>query len=93
MCTLNRCMAMGHLQVAFIEARLGDLPKDNAVAVQRVQYDTRTVVKLGASAAPNTEEARPLFMAWEELGPLLAYAPECGEWQAVVAMRHLPENL
>ena len=33
---LHCCMAMGRLQAAFIEARLGDLPKDNAVAVQRV---------------------------------------------------------
>ena len=23
-----------------------------------------------------------MFLAWEELGPLLAYAPEGGEWQA-----------
>ena len=33
LCILHCCMAMGRLQVAFNEARLGDLPKDNAVAV------------------------------------------------------------
>ena len=82
-------MAMGRLQVAFIEARLGDLPKDNATAVQRVLYRACTGVKLGSSAAPDGEEARALFLAWEEIGPLLAYAPEDGEWQAVVAMRDL----
>ena len=32
LCILHCCMAMGRLQVAFIEARLGDLPKDNATA-------------------------------------------------------------
>ena len=41
---------LGRLQVAFIEACLGDLPKDNAVAVQRVLYRARTGVKLGDSA-------------------------------------------
>ena len=38
LCMLHCCMAMGRLQVAFIEALLGDLPKDNAAAVQRVLY-------------------------------------------------------
>ena len=86
LCILHCCMAMGRLQVAFIEARLGDLPKDNAMAVQRVLYRARTSVGLGASASPDGEEARALFLTWEELGPLLAYAPEDDEWQAVVAM-------
>ena len=36
LCILHCCVAMGRLQVAFIEARLGDLPMENAVAVQRV---------------------------------------------------------
>ena len=53
LCILHCCMAMGRLQVAFIEARLGDLPKDNAVAVQRVLYPARTGVRLGASASPD----------------------------------------
>ena len=75
--------------MAFIEARLRDLPKDNAVAVQRVLYRARTGVKLGAPDSPDGEEARALFVAWEELGPLLAYAPEDGEWQPVVAMLDL----
>ena len=86
---IHCCMAMGHLQVAFIEARPRDLPKDNTTAMQRVLYQARTGVRPGASAAPDGEEARVLFLAWEELGPLLAYAPEDAEWQAVGAMRDL----
>ena len=39
---LHCCMAIAHLQLAFIQARLGDLPKGNAVAVQRVLYRART---------------------------------------------------
>ena len=87
------CMAIGRLQVAFIGARLGDLPKDNAVAVQRVLYRARTGVRLGASASPEGEEARAFFVTWEELGPLLAYALEDDEWQAVLAMRDLLRDL
>ena len=34
-----------------------------------------------------------LFLTSEELGPLLAYAPEDDEWQAVVAMRDLLREL
>ena len=34
-----------------------------------------------------------MFLAWEELGPLLAYGPEIGEWQAVVAVRDLLREL
>ena len=93
LCVLHCCMAMGRLQVAFIQARLGDLPKDKAVAVQRVLYRARTGVRLGASASPDREETQALFRAWEELWPLLAYAPEDGEWQAVVAMRNLLRDL
>ena len=33
LCILHCCMAMGRLQVAFIEARLEDLPKENTEAV------------------------------------------------------------
>ena len=54
---------------------------------QRLLYWAHMGVKLGATAAPDGEEARALFLAWEEMGPLLAYAPEDPEWQAVVAMR------
>ena len=93
LCILHCCMAMGRLQVAFIDARLADLRKDNTVAVQRVLYRARTGVRLGASASPDGEEARVLVLAWEDLGLLLAYAPEDGEWQAVVAMRDLLRNL
>ena len=93
LCILHCCMAIGRLQVAFIETRLVDLPKENAGAVQRVLYRARTGVKLGASAAPDGEEARALFLAWEELGPLLDYVPEDGEWQAVVATRDLLQEL
>ena len=46
-CILHCCMAMGRLQVAFIEARLGDLPKGNTVAVRRVLYRARTGVRWG----------------------------------------------
>ena len=79
--------------MAFFETRLVDLPKENADAVQRVLYRARTGVKLGACAAPDGEEARALFLAWEELGLLLDYVPEDGEWQAVVAMRDLLREL
>ena len=48
---------------------------------------------LGATGAPDGEEARALFLAWEELGPLLDYVLEDGEWQAVVAMRDLLREL
>ena len=93
LCILHCCMAMGCLQVAFIEARLGDLAKDNAVAVQGVLYRAHTGVRLGASALPDGEEARVMFLTLEELRPLLAYAPEYDEWQAVVAMRDLLPDL
>ena len=89
LCILHCCMAIGRLQVVFIEIRLVDLPKENADTVQRVLYRARTGVKLGATGAPDGYEARALFLAWEELGPLLDYVPEDGEWQAVVAMRDL----
>ena len=93
LCILHGCMAIGRLQVAFIETRLVDLPKENTDNVQRVLYRARTGVKLGATGAPDGEEARALFLAWEELGPLLDYVPEDGEWQAVVAMRDLLREL
>ena len=37
-CILHCCTAIGRLQVAFIETRLVDLPKENTDAVQRVLY-------------------------------------------------------
>ena len=89
LCILHCCMDIGRLQVALIQTRLVDLPEEKVNAVQRVLYRARTGVKLGVWAAPNGEEARALFLAWEELGPLLDYIPEDGEWQAVVAMRDL----
>ena len=93
LCILNCCMAMGHLQVAFIDPRLEALPKDTTEAVQWILYRARTGVKLGSAATPNGEQSRALFLAWEELGPLLAYALEDGEWQAVVAMQDLLREL
>ena len=93
LCILHCCMAIGRLQVASIETRLVDLPKENTDAVQRVLYRARTGVKLGATGAPDGEEARALFLAWEESGPLLDYVPEDGDWQAVVAMRDLLREL
>ena len=71
LCILHCRMAMGCLQVAFIEARPEALPKDTTEAVQWILYRTRTGVKLGSAAAPDGEESRVLFLAWEELGPLL----------------------
>ena len=79
-------MAIGWLQVAFIEACFVDLLKETADAVQRVLYQTRTGVKLSASATPDLEEARALFLVRKKIGPILHYVPEDGEWQAVVAM-------
>ena len=93
LCILHCCMAIGRLQVAFIETRLVDLLKANADAVQRVLCQTRKGVKLGATRAPDGEEARALFLAWEELGPLLDYVPQDGEGQAVLAMRDLLREL
>ena len=89
LCILHCCMAIGRLQVAFIETRLVDLPKENVNAVQRVLYRARTGVKLGATGAADGEEAGALLLAWEELGPLSDFVPGDGEWQAVVAMRDL----
>ena len=55
LCILHCCMAIGRLQVAFIQTRLVDVPKENTDAVQRVLYRARTGVKLGALVAPNGE--------------------------------------
>ena len=44
--------------------------------MQRLLYRARKGVKLGATAAPDGEDGRALFLAWEEMGPLLGYAPE-----------------
>ena len=52
LCILPCSMAIGLLQVAFMEARVVDLPKENAEAVQWVLYRARTGVKLGASVTP-----------------------------------------
>ena len=53
LCILHCCMAIGRLQVAFIEARIVDPPKKNAEAVQPVLYRACTGVKFGASATPD----------------------------------------
>ena len=82
-------MAIGRLQVAFVEPCLESLPIENAEAVQRLLYRERTGVKSGATAAPDGEETRALFLAWEGMGPLLAYTPEDPKWQGVVAMKVL----
>ena len=90
---LYGCMAIGRLQVAFVEARPESLSKENAEALQRLLSRTCTGVKLGATAAPDGQEARALFLACEEMGPLLAYAPEDPKWQAVGAMTDLLRDL
>ena len=86
-------MAIGRLRFAFVEARLESLPKENAEAVQWLLYRARTGVNVGATATPDGEEARAVFLPWDEVGPLLAYTPEDPEWQAVVAMRNLRWDL
>ena len=80
LCILHCCMAIGRLQVDFIEARVEELRKDTATAVQRQLYQARTGVKLGATASPDGEESRALFLAREEWGPMLAYAPKDPKW-------------
>ena len=60
---------------------------------QHVLYRACTGVNLGASASLDGEEAGELFLAWEELGPLLTCAHEDGEWQALAAMRDLARDL
>ena len=50
-------------------------------------------MKLGATAAPDGEEARALFLAWERTDPLLPYTLEAPEWHAVVAIRDLLQDL
>ena len=87
LCILHSRIAVGVLQMAFIEAPLVDLQKENAEAVQRGLYRARTGSKLGASATPQGEEACTLFLLLEEIEPMLDYVPDDGEWQAVVAMR------
>ena len=57
LCILHYYMAFDHMQVAFIEARLSDLPKENTPALQHVLYGARTGVKLGAVAPPHGREA------------------------------------
>ena len=69
LCILHCCMAIGRLQVAFMETCLVDLPKENANAVQRVLYRARPGVALHAPAAPDGEEVRALFLTSGELGP------------------------
>ena len=102
LCIFHGCMAMGRLQVAFIQVRLGDKwPSLRCASATfpsttprpRVQYRARTGVRLGSSATPDGEEARALFLTWKEIRPLLAYAPEDGEWQDVVAMQNLLREL
>ena len=38
LCILHCCMAIGRLQVAFVEARMESLPKENAQTVQRLLF-------------------------------------------------------
>ena len=47
----------------------------------------------GPRLRPTEKGARALFLTLEELEPLLAYAPEDDEWQAVVAMHDLLRDL
>ena len=79
--------------MAFIEPRLGHLPKDNAVAVQCVLYGACAGVPLGALASPYGEEAPVLYLTWKEVRPLLAYPSMDEEWQSLIAMRVLLREL
>ena len=71
-------------------------PKKNAKAMQPLLQWARSGVRAGGSAAPDGVEVRARFLAWTEMGSLLAYAPEDPKEQAVVAMhnvlRHLYNN-
>ena len=78
LCILHCCMAMGRLQVALIEGRVGHLPKDNATTVQHVVYRARTGARLASSAAPDGEETQVLLLTWEEIMPLCM--PRRMEW-------------
>ena len=68
LCSLHCCMAIGPLQVAFIEARLEALPKNTTEAMQRILYRAGTGVKLGSAASPDGEESRALLVAWAPIG-------------------------
>ena len=71
LCILHCCMAIGRLQVGFIETCLVDLPKENINAMQRVLSRARTGVKSGALAAPDGEEARAFLRVggtWSVVG-------------------------
>ena len=65
LCILHCCMAMGCHQVTFIVAHLEALLKDTTEAVLWTLYRARTGVKLGSAAAPDSQESRALFLAWE----------------------------
>ena len=82
-CILHCCMAIGRLQVAFIEARVEQLPKDTTAALRRQMHLPHTGAKLGATVSPNGAESQVLFLAWEELGPVLAYSPKDPQWQTL----------
>ena len=91
LCILHCCMAVGRLQVAFVEARLVSLPKENAEAMQRLLYRARTGVKLGATAAADGEEATALFLACAG-GPRMASLC-CHEGSTSgVVQRHAPSQ-
>ena len=61
--------------------------------VQRVLPRQHTCVNLGASATLDGEEERALFLTWEEIGQLLAYASQNHKGKAIVAMRDLPRDV
>ena len=93
LCILHRCMAFGRLFVAFLEAQVGNPPPEVAGEVQKILYRSRCGVRLGAHNAPDGEEARNVFWAWEQIAPLLAYVEEDPMWQAVVGLRKLLRTL
>ena len=51
---------------------MGNQPPQVAGEVQTILYRYRCGVRLGAHNAPDGEEAHNLFLAWEQIAPLLA---------------------
>ena len=93
LCILHCCMAFGGLPVAYLEARVGNHPREVAGEVQKIVYHNRCGMWLGAHNALDGEELHTLFWAWEQIAPLLAYVEEDPMWQAVVGLRTLLRTL
>ena len=60
-CIWHCCMAFGRLFVAFLEAWVGNHPREVAGEVQKILYRNRCDVWLGAHNATDREEAHNPF--------------------------------